>query len=65
MPLNESSGYKNAPGSRIFHNSKVVEPGGPTARVLETIENVSAAEALRTQCPCMDTLYFRLQRKRA
>ena len=39
MPLNESSGYKNAPGSRIFHNSKVVEPGGPTARVLETIEN--------------------------
>lgn len=63
--MGESSGYKNAPGSRFFHSSEEVEAGGPTGQVLETIENVSAAEALCTQCPCMDTLYFRLQRKRA
>ena len=63
--MGKSSGYKNASGSRFFHNSELVEAGGPTVQVLETIENVSAAEALRTWCPCMDTLYFRLQRKRA
>ena len=33
--MGESSGYKNAPGSRIFHNSKVVEPGGSPGLLLE------------------------------